>query len=153
MFTGQMGDIEYFNQNAKLKWGIPFNRRPVALEGYACYRPVAIDVADEQHKNLIGANDSAHVFVLLTDWDEQFIVDPAANSFVDIENDPHIIGYGKKGYRNYMQDYEKFTIDIDYRNSRTPKYVVIVASSSAYGDYFTGGNGSVFYLDELKFLY
>ena len=53
----------------------------------------------------------------------------------------------------YMDDYEKFVIDIEYRNDRTPKYVVIVAASSVLGDYFTGGDGSALYLDEFRFNY
>lgn len=152
-FTGQMGKIELSKANATLQWGIPFSFRPKALEGYACYKPQIIEYTDQQHKDKEGTMDSAHVFVLLTDWDKQFVVDPAANSFVDIDNDPHIIGYGKVGYNSTMDDYERFTINIEYRNERTPKYVVVVASSSALGDYFTGAHGSALYLDEFRFLY
>ena len=34
-----------------------------------------------------------------------------------------------------------------------PKYVVAVACSSLYGDYFTGGIGSVLYLDQFELIY
>ena len=153
MFTGQMGDINLSKLSATLKWGLPFNLRPKALEGYACYKPVAIDVAKEPYDDWLGRTDSAHVFVVLADWESQFIVDPATDTFLDIDNDPHIIGYGKAGYNHTMDDYEKFTINIEYRNNRIPKYVVIVASSSALGDYFTGGEGSTLYLDEFRFIY
>jgi hypothetical protein len=152
-FTGQMGAISLATMNASLKWGIPFTFRPTALEGYACYKPSIINKANSPYENKIGSVDNGHVFVLLTDWDKQFIVDPAENSFVDIDNDPKIIGYGKVTFDHSMAGYEKFTINIDYRSVRTPKYVVIVASSSALGDYFTGGTGSTLYLDEFKFLY
>ena len=74
-------------------------------------------------------------------------------SLVDFENDPAIIGYGKVVFDKEMDKYEKFTLNIEYRSDRTPKYVAIVTSSSALGDYFTGGTGSVLYLDEFKFLY
>ncbi|MBQ8854847.1 MAG: PCMD domain-containing protein, partial [Bacteroidales bacterium] len=36
---------------------------------------------------------------------------------------------------------------------RKPKYIVAVACSSLYGDYFTGGQGSVMYVDEWEFMY
>ena len=153
IFTGQMGSINISKLSATLKWGIPFTLRPKALEGYACYKPVAIDVVKAPFDDWLGKTDSAHVFVLLTDWDEQFTVDPATDTFVDIDNDPHIIGYGKVGYNHTMAGYEKFRIDIDYRSNRTPRYVVIVASSSALGDFFTGGDGSTLYLDEFRFIY
>lgn len=32
-------------------------------------------------------------------------------------------------------------------------YIIIVASSSKYGDYFTGGDGSIMYLDDLELVY
>ena len=153
IFTGQMGKINLTKLNATLKWGVPFTKRPVALEGYACYKPVNIDVAKSPYEDRKGTLDNGHVFVLLTDWDGQFTVDPASDKFVDIENDPAIIGYGKVTFDHEMEDYEKFILTIDYRNDRTPKYVVVVASSSVLGDYFTGGNGSTLYLDEFRFLY
>jgi hypothetical protein len=153
MFTGQMGNINLSKLSATLNWGLPFNLKPKALEGYACYKPMTIDVAKAPYDSWLGKTDSAHVYVVLADWDSQFIVDPATDTFLDIDNDPHIIGYGRSGYNHTMDDYEKFTINIEYRNNRTPKYVVIVASSSALGDYFTGGEGSTLYLDELKFIY
>lgn len=152
-FTGQMGSISLATMNASLKWGILFSLRPSSLEGYACYKPATINKANPPYEDKIGSVDNGHVFVLLTDWDEQFVVDPAKDSFVDIDNDPKIIGYGKVTFDHAMTDYEKFTINIDYRSDRTPKYVVIVASSSALGDYFTGGVGSKLYLDEFRFLY
>ena len=72
---------------------------------------------------------------------------------LDFDNDPAIIGYGKLVFDHEMSEYEHFTLKIDYRNDRTPKYIVIVASSSSLGDYFTGGDGSILYLDEFSFLY
>lgn len=153
IFTGQMGKVNLTKLSASLKWGVPFTKRPVALEGYACYKPVDIDVAKSPYEDRKGTLDNGHVFVLLTDWDGQFTVDPASDKFVDIDNDPCIIGYSRVAFDHEMQDYEKFTLTIDYRNDRTPKYVVVVASSSVLGDYFTGGNGSTLYLDEFRFVY
>lgn len=153
IFTGQMGKVNLTKLSASLKWGVPFTRRPVALEGYACYKPVDIDVVKSPYEDRKGTLDNGHVFVLLTDWEGQFTVDPASDKFVDIDNDTCIIGYGRVAFDHEMEGYEKFTLTIDYRNDRTPKYVVVVASSSVLGDYFTGGNGSTLYLDEFRFLY
>lgn len=153
IFTGQMGSVNLTKLTASIKWGVPFSLRPKTLEGYACYQPVNIDVVKPPYENKKGELDSGHVMILLTDWDGQFTVDPGDNKFVDIDNDPCIIGYGKFTFDHTMEDYEKFTIEIDYRNDRTPRYVVIAASSSAFGDYFTGGNGSTLYIDEFRFTY
>ena len=46
-----------------------------------------------------------------------------------------------------------FEIELKYRNKRTPKYCVLVCSSSKYGDYFTGGQGSILYVDEFEFTF
>lgn len=43
---------------------------------------------------------------------------------------------------------------IDYRSlTRIPNYIVIVASASKYGDYFTGSTGSTMWLDDLELIY
>ena len=152
IFTGSMGSVSLTSLTATLKWGIPFTLKPKALEGYACYQPKSINVADKAHGDLKGTLDKGHVFVMLTDWDKQFTVDPAKEKFV-AEDDEHVIGYGKVTFDSIMNGYEKFRIDIDYRDDRTPKFVVIVGSSSALGDYFTGGEGSTLYLDEFRFVY
>lgn len=152
IFTGRLGNINFTTFNADLFWGIPFSDRPSALEGYACYKPATINQAEEPYKDKMGQMDNGHVIVLLTDWDEPFKVN-APVTLIDYENDPAIIGYGKQVFDHAMTDYEHFTLKIDYRNERTPKFLVIVASSSALGDYFTGADGSILYLDEFSFLY
>lgn len=152
IFTGSMGSTNYTKMTATLKWGIPFTLKPKALEGYAYYIPKKINVANKPYADMKGTLDKGHVFVMLTDWDKQFTVDPAKDKFAD-PDDGHVIGYGKVTFDTIMNGYEKFTLDIEYRDDRTPKFLVIVASSSAFGDYFTGGEGSTLYLDEFRFVY
>lgn len=86
------------------------------------------------------------------DWEEPFLVRPP-EKLVDVENDPLIIGYGKMVFGKEMTEYEKFHLDIAYRNDRTPTLLTVVTSSSYLGDYFTGGSGSVVYFDEFQFIY
>ena len=150
LFTGTMGSVSL--TSATINMGVSFSDRPDALEGYGCYKPQKIDNYDSAHKNLKGTTDTGHVFVLLTDWTGPFAVTPP-NKLIDFDNDSGIIGYGKFTFSSTMSGYQQFRIDIEYRNSRTPKYVVICGASSALGDYFTGAKGSVLYLDELKFIY
>lgn len=152
IFNGKMGSINIWTMSASLDWGIPFSDRPASLEGYYCYKPATINIAQSPYQGKKGELDNASIIVLLTDWDKPFTVNPP-ESLVDYDNDEKIIGLGKLTVDKSMENYEKFHLDIKYRNDRTPKYVTIVLSSSALGDYFTGGVGSVFYLDEFKFLY
>ena len=153
LFTGQMDKINIKEGNASLKWGVPFTKRPKSLEGYACYQPVAISHVKAPYEGKIGQMDTGVIYVVLGDWTGQVTIDPAESMFLDVKNDPAIIGYGIVSYNSHMDDYDKFTINIDYRSDRTPTQVIIVASSSELGDYFTGGDGSTLYLDELRFIY
>ena len=93
IFTGSMGSVSLTSLTATLKWGIPFTLKPKALEGYACYQPKSINVADKAHGDLKGTLDKGHVFVMLTDWDKQFTVDPAKEKFV-AEDDEHVMHLG-----------------------------------------------------------
>ena len=76
-------------------------------------------------------------------------------------NGSDIIAYGKveSGIATSTKDglvngYEPFTIKLEYRSkTRKPTQIVIVGAASKYGDYFTGGKGSVLYLDEFSFVY
>ena len=50
-----------------------------------------------------------------------------------------------------MSEYKPFSIDIKYRDlNRKPTYILIVCSSSKYGDYFVGGVGSCLLVDEFN---
>lgn len=153
LFTGQMDEIKILKGNASLKWGVPFTKRPKSLEGYACYQPRTISHVKSPYENKMGKMDTGVIYVVLGDWTGQVTVDPAESMFLDVENDPAIIGYGIVSYNSHMDDYDKFTIDIDYRSDRTPTQAIIVASSSELGDYFTGADSSTLYLDELRFIY
>ena len=45
------------------------------------------------------------------------------------------------------------TLDIHYRSDRTPKYIIVYATSSKYGDFSTGGEMSELKLDNIELLY
>ena len=47
-----------------------------------------------------------------------------------------------------------FNIPVEYRyTNRKPTAIIIVASSSKYGDYFSGGTGSTMWLDDFELVY
>lgn len=152
IFNGSTGEINLTKMSASIYWGIPFNHRPVSLQGYACYKPGVIDWVQDPYRNMEGQLDKGHIFIILADWDQPFEVSPPEKLF-NPDTDPGVIGYGKVTFEKTMDAYEKFTVKIDYRNERAPRYVAIVAASSALGDYFTGSTSSVLYLDELQFIY
>jgi len=151
VFTGQFVKLQ--GMGAELAWGYPFTGKPVSLKGYAAYKSTPITDTDEAHTSLMGQPDTGHILVALTDWPDQFHVISSSNTYVDFDNDPAIIAYGRYALSKTTSEYVSFDIPLEYRSNRTPKYLVIVASSSALGDYFTGGRGSTLWIDELELEY
>lgn len=156
LFTGDFGKASVIPLGAKLNFGQPFTGRPSQLTGWFKYNPGAIT---HTKVNGISKNDrdSCSIYIALTDWTAPFAVSTGDNQFVDFTSSS-IIAYGElssdKTSPESMSDYEKFTIDIKYRSlTRKPTYVLVVCSSSKYGDYFTGSTSSVLYLDEFEFVY
>ena len=138
---------------AKLDWGTPFTSRPLALRGYFDYTPKTIDTYKSPFSNLKGKSDMCHIQVFLTDRTEMYHIDSGNNQFVDLNGDD-IIAYGSVESDVATNGYEPFTIKLEYRDlTRKPNMIVIVASASKYGDYFTGAIGSVLYIDEFSFVY
>ena len=155
IYTGDF--VKISGLGAELKWGVPFTSRPVGLKGYFKYNPKKIDKTKSPYGDLSGRPDTCQVQILLTDWSEPFTINTSSNKFVQIDSDPNIIAYGKMEYSpesGSMSGYEEFTILLEYRDmTRIPKYVVITACASKYGDYFTGGVGSTLLVDEFEFVY
>ena len=153
IYTGKFGKIEGMS-GASLDWGVPFSSRPLALKGWYKYSPVPIDKTDDAHSDLSGQMDICQIQILLTDWDKPFTVNTVNGDFVNFDNDPHIIAYGKLEDNTSSDSYKEFEIKLKYRDTeRTPKYIVITACASKYGDYFTGGVGSTLLVDEFEFVY
>ncbi len=159
IYTGKFVSIA--GKGAKLDWGVPFTSRPLAVKGYFDYRPEIINKYFANKPEMEGKVDICQIQVFLTDWETQFRINTKESTFVDVENDPNIIAYGKLESNvntstkdNLVNGYEPFTIRLDYRDlTRKPTMIVIVAAASKYGDYFTGGLGSTLYVDEFSFVY
>ncbi len=145
---------------ASLNWGTPFTSRPLAMKGYFDYSPKAIDKTDSDHSSLAGETDICQIQVFLTDRTDMYNINTSEGKFVDV-NGSDVIAYGKlesnvttSTKSDLVNGYEQFTIKLEYRDlTRKPAQVVIVGAASKYGDYFTGGIGSVLYLDEFSFVY
>ena len=151
LFTGTLSSFDKEEFIANL--GVPCKKRPLTLDGYARYIPKTIDHAKEPYADKMGTLDNAFVFVAFAEWSDRYEANPPAKILDDPESVPGIIGYGKLVFDKEMEDYEKFSIPIRYLNDKTPTHAVILASSSALGDYQTGAVGSTLYLDELGFSY
>jgi hypothetical protein len=152
--TGKFVETVISPPGAKLTWGVPFANRPYSLRGYYAYSPKIINFAEGIHADKKGSMDKCQILAMLTDWEEPFMIETGTLTFVDYENDPNIIALGTiESDVDTEGQYVEFECVLNYRNARKPKYVVLVACSSLYGDYFTGGQGSMMYVDEWEFCY
>lgn len=141
--------------NGILSFGRPFTERPTRLRGYMKYHSAPISSVSAGFENLKGRPDSCIVWVALIDSPEPFEIrtNPNNRHLFDPEADD-VIAYGNIQYGYDIPQYQQFEVNIDYKaTNRVPRYILIVGSASKYGDYFTGGNGSVLYLDDLELLY
>ncbi|MCM1066284.1 MAG: PCMD domain-containing protein [Muribaculaceae bacterium] len=145
--------------NGVLSMGRPFTERPVRLRGQYKYTGATINYADAKNSpwtaDLIGQPDSCIVWCALVDCDTpvEIRTNPANRALFDPEAD-YVIAYGKMEQSQTITDYIPFDFELKYKStSRVPKYILLTASSSKYGDYFTGGAGAVLYLDDYHLEY
>lgn len=159
VFSGHFGRVQ--GLGAEVFFGRPFGTRPTKLTGWYSYEPKAIDnvkppegVALPFDRNTIGGRmDRCHIFVYVTAWDGPYRVNTTERRYLDI-NDPDVIGYGELiDSTGTGGEYRQFSIDIKYRDHRKPTYCAVVAVASQYADFFTGGIGSLMYVDEFAFGY
>ena len=54
----------------------------------------------------------------------------------------------------YMYEFTEKEITLEYSNKTVkPTHILVVATSSKYGDYFAGAVGSVLWLDDVELVY
>lgn len=152
------GDFELDGTNGRLHFGRSFTSFPTALRLYYKYTSATINrIGDEvgSLENLRGRADSCHVYIALSDKSEPYEIRtrPSTRQLFD-KNDRNIIAYGEYVSGTTTTSYQQITIPLEYRAfNRTPRYIIIVASASKYGDYFIGGEGSTLWVDEMELVY
>lgn len=153
LFTGSY--VRTDGSNGILHFGREFTQRPTKLKGFLKYNCAPISHSNNTMKHLIGQPDTCSVWVALADWESPFEIrtNPNNRQLFD-ENDPHVIAYGRLQYGHTIPEYTPFEVEFNYRDTkRVPRYIVIVASASKYGDFFTGGDGSILLVDDFSLEY
>lgn len=180
IYTGHFCSANTKTYQAKIYFGQPFTSRPTQLKGWFKYnRGTNIDYPEDgnEYKTLLqqAGGDLCSIYIALVD-NEGFDFeghryayeingdlsgdDPdnfKYKSAIDFsENNKNIIAYGTISEEEAKGTgaWQEFTIDLKYRDlTRQPKYIIVVASASKYGDYFTGSSKSVMYLDDFELVY
>ncbi|MBQ7941776.1 MAG: DUF4493 domain-containing protein [Muribaculaceae bacterium] len=146
-----------------------FTSRPKSLSGYVKYNPSAVDnITNDAKANgcVEGANDKGHIYVaLLTDYTETYsdntypmiIKTKTSDRRLFDKNGSNVIAYGEwtsqeaTSSDNTMTPFE---IQLTYKRTDVkPSAILVVCSASYWGDYFSGGEGSVMYIDDFTLNY
>lgn len=155
LYTGSFGKVSI--PNAIVNFGQPFTSRPVALNGFYQYKPVAIDMVGGNAPTGVKAGDIDQCAIYIALAKKTYAINNGDQStFIDFKNDPNIIAYGElpSGAATEGDDYVEFNIPLKYKNlTDQPTHIIVVCSSSKYGDYMTGGVGSTLYVDDLSLIY
>lgn len=166
---------------AQIRFGRLFTDRPTQLKGWFKYtRGTTVDYFGDEcpssYKEELNDGDLCAIYIALTDnngltgtsyGDTAFEINGDASGddpdnfiykrTIDYsENNPHIIAYGSitEEEAKGKGEWQEFTIDLKYRSlTRKPKYIIVVASASKYGDFFTGSTGSLMYIDDFELSY
>lgn len=152
------GDFALDGLNGLLHFGRPFSAFPTSLRLNYKYTSATIDMIGDNVGDLAslkGQPDMFQIYIALSDKSEPYEIrnDPKNRQLFDPEDDG-IIAYGEYTSSETVSTYKQLEIPLEYRaTNRTPKYIIVVASSSKYGDYYIGGVGSKLWLDEMELVY
>lgn len=159
LYSGSFGGLVGLN-GAKINFGQLFDSRPKSLHGFFQYAPANVShVGENQPSGTVskGQPDICSIYIALSK--KVLTIDNTdLSSFIQYKTDPNVIAYGELPMSQCVStngNWEEFTIDLEYKTQEKPSemYLIIVASASKYGDYFTGGDGSVLYLDDFELIY
>ncbi|WP_443934919.1 DUF4493 domain-containing protein [Phocaeicola plebeius] len=168
LFAGEFLDTEdaYYGI---LGWGRTCTTRPLALRAWVRYTPGTVDYT-ETDKISKGDKDKGIIYIAVGDWvsdDAKYgsqwpVVVRTKGPKLFNPKDTGTIGYGEMIFTDNVGldengGMKEVIIPLDYDNyggrTRIPTHIIIVASASQYGDYYSGSTSSVMWLDDLELIY
>lgn len=155
IFTGVY--VRTDGTNGILNFGRQFSERPTRLRAMFKYKnaPISHVGTDPRFADWKGRPDTAQIFIALTDWNAPLeIRTNPKNQQLFSPSDPGVIAYGQVAYGSSVEQWTPLSIDLNYRStSRVPKYILVVCTSSKYGDFFVGGQGGILTIDDITLEY
>lgn len=146
----------------EVNWGTLFASRPTALKGWMQYAPAYIAGTQGYNSDApadapgIGEPDVCAIFCALLS-EALTVYNKDMSTFPDWETDPRVIAYGALPAEqsvNTNGQWKEVNIPLVYRDlNKKPTHLLIVFTSSKYGDYQHGGKGSLLYIDDFSLEY
>ena len=165
IFTGTY--LRTDGTNGILGFGRPFEAFPSHLSfDYKFHSETITKCADENLRYMVGQPDSFQVYIVLWHVEDNEYEEYNGNKFpivihtrpseqrlFDI-HDKRIVAYAQLTKGDDVPEWAHHTLTLQYRRTDVrPTHIQVVASSSKYGDYFTGGPGTLLVLDNMQLHY
>lgn len=161
LFVGEFLGTEDLTKGI-LGWGRPFTARPKALKAWVKYNPATVSEANGGGLNK-GDMDEGIIYMALVDnstdsyksysgWPCMIATKPPK---LFNPNGNNVIAYGEHVFKGATEGdgLIEITIPLDYkRTDIKPSNIILTASASRCGDYYTGGP-SVMYIDDFELVY
>lgn len=152
-----------------LGWGRPFNDRPTAVKVWVRYEPKVVDNVKSNNADDVksGDMDRGIIYVALMDGVEReqhkydnvywpaVVKTKSSGRQLFSKDQDGVIGYGERIFTEAVggDTMELITIPINYKSDTPIANIILVASASKMGDYFTGGAGSTMWIDDIELVY
>ena len=152
IFTGQYVRTEV--PNGVLSFGRPFHSFPTKLRINYKYTSKPITHVKDPFMGIKGEPDSCYIYIALTQWNEPLEIrtDPKKRQLFN-PKDPQVIAYAEFTQGTSTPEWKTKDLVLDYRKQAVPTHILVVATASKYGDYFTGGEGSRLLIDNFELIY
>lgn len=150
--------------NGVLSLGREYNgSHPKGLRVWVNYRPGSGVTVKSGNESFVpdgfkGGTDHGQIYVALVTEKVEIRTNPNDRKLFDPAG-AEVLAYGQRTFEQAFGPdgaLECLEIPLEYNEKAKtikPVYLVIVASASKYGDYFSGAAGSVFYLDDFELIY
>lgn len=170
LFTGYFGGL-VGTTGGKVNYGRPFTHRPDSLKCWIKYHCGPVNRIGESCPFPItpGQNDECQLFIALGNWDYKKYggtqTCPIQVNTTDMTtkfnpNADAVIAYGEYNLNHSTvsssgeEEWVEIAVPFVYKDNFTvPTHIVISFASSRLGDYFTGSDQSVMWVDDVRFVY
>ncbi|MFR9649447.1 MAG: PCMD domain-containing protein [Rikenellaceae bacterium] len=177
LFIGEYKSVVGVSDGA-IALGRPFTSHPVALKFYVKYNRGIIDKigSTPQGVDIVSGvtPDTGIIYVALGSWtaEKYGVSEKLTEANYGTDEVPHIVvtsdldntifnpsgedvsAYGEVLFEESITEWQEVVIPLEYVDtSLNHTHIILVASASRYGDYFTGSTDSVMYLDDFELLY
>lgn len=166
IFCGEFAGVS--GLDGKVNFGRPFTGRPTALRFWVKYIGGKVDNAGGPEGSELTTNDfdKGQIKFALGTWDNKKYGGSATcpvqvytadkETFWPIDSIEGTIAYADIVLQGdgSESEWQQVTLTLDYKDEATiPKYIIISAAASIYGDYFAGSSSSQLWLDGMELIY